>query len=268
VIRQKNAGPAFARNVGASRASGDIILFTDSDCEPADGWLAEMLRPFEEDPVLAGVKGVYRTRQREIAARFVQYEYEDKYRKMARHRAINFIDTYSAGFKRSVFMEMGGYDTGFPVACAEDVELSYRMYARGFKMVFNPRAAVYHIHPSSLRNYMKKKYKFAYWRMLAVRKNPARAISDSHTPQTMKLQMVLAPLVAGAGASSAFAPGADTVFAAALLLILAAAAPFTARTMRRDPIVGLLSPGLLFARGVSQFLGVLGGGVSLLKNKA
>ena len=43
---------------------------------------------------------------------------------------------------------------------------------RGWKMKFAPAAIVYHTHPDTLSKYLKKKYKFAFWRMLAVRKNP------------------------------------------------------------------------------------------------
>ena len=58
------------------------------------------------------------------------------------------MDTYSAAFRRDRFLEMNGYDTSFPVACAEDIELSYRMSARGWKMKFAPDAIVYHTHPT------------------------------------------------------------------------------------------------------------------------
>ena len=67
---------------------------------------------------------------------------------------------------------MNGYDTSFPVACAEDIELSYRISSKGYKMVFNPNAIVYHIHPNSLIAYLKKKYKFAFWRVRGCKKNP------------------------------------------------------------------------------------------------
>ena len=88
---------------------------------------------------------------------------------------------------------MKGYDISFPVACAEDIELSYRMSARGWKMKFAPAAIVYHTHPDTLSRYLKKKYKFAFWRVLAVRKNPGKAVRDSHTPQLMKLQLLFVP---------------------------------------------------------------------------
>src|ERR1700693_5086762 len=82
LITQSNAGPAAARNRGALEARGTIILFTDDECVPMPEWLGAMIDPFK-DPGVVGAKGIYRTRQRSLAARFVQIEYEDKYRRMS-----------------------------------------------------------------------------------------------------------------------------------------------------------------------------------------
>jgi cellulose synthase/poly-beta-1,6-N-acetylglucosamine synthase-like glycosyltransferase len=258
LVSQANAGPASARNRGALEARGKILLFTDDDCVPMPEWLDAMLGPFK-DPEVVGAKGVYRTHQKSLAARFVQIEYEDKYRLMAGLSSIDFIDTYSAGFRRDRFLEMTGYDTSFPVACAEDIELSYRMSARGWKMKFVPAAIVYHTHPDTLSRYLKKKYKFAYWRMLAVRKNPGKGVKDSHTPQIMKLQLLLAPVLVVAVifdlAARPMVPVSGLVLAGFLLTTL----PFTLRAIRKDPMVGILSPILLAARACAQVLGVAAG---------
>ena len=260
LISQQNQGPAVARNKGAEEAEGDIIIFIDSDCVAFPNWIEEMLKPFKKDPEVAGVKGAYKTRQNELAARFVQYEYEDKYDKMKKDKYIDFIDTYSAAFKREVFLEMGGYDTEFPVACAEDAEFSYRLSKKGHKMVFNPHALVYHIHPSSLFAYLKKKYKFAFWRMLAVKKNPDKILSDSHTPQIMKVQMLMSPLIfASIVLSIPFSKYMANFSTGLLLLFLLISLPFTIKTMKKDVLVGLLSPFFLFLRGIAQFIGVGGG---------
>ncbi len=265
LMTQANAGPASARNRGALAAQGKILLFTDDDCVPMPNWLDAMLAPFA-DPEVVGAKGVYRTHQRGLAARFVQIEYEDKYRLMARLPDIDFIDTYSAGFRRDRFLEMSGYDTSFPVACAEDIELSYRMSARGWKMKFVPSAVVFHTHPDTISRYLKKKYKFAFWRVLAVRKNPSKGVKDSHTPQMMKLQLLFAPALLLAVAFDLVVrprvPLSSVVIGGFFLSTL----PFALRAVRKDPVVGILSPVLLAARACAQMLGVTAGLIYARRN--
>ncbi len=259
LIKQANAGPAAARNKGAAAAKGEIILFTDSDCVPEGNWIKEMVNPFKDNRDVVGVKGRYRTKQREATARFVQFEYEDKYRYMQKDKYIDFIDTYSAGFKGEIFLEMRGYDTEFPVACAEDVELSFRLSKKGYKMIFNPNAVVYHIHPARLKDYLRKKYKFAYWRIVAVKKNPGKIIKDSHTPQIMKLQVLFPPAVLG---SALLAIAYNSLMYFSLLcffVFILTTIPFTIRTGKKDLMVGLISPVFLFLRSLSQFLGICGG---------
>ncbi len=258
LINQANGGPAAARNRGAEQAKGSIILFTDDDCVPVSDWLSAMVEPFNDREVI-GVKGVYRTRQRSLVARFVQVEYEDRYRLMADLPCIDFIDTYSAGFRRDRFLEMNGYDTNFPTACAEDAELSYRMSARGWIMKFVPTAIVYHTHPDTLWRYLKKKYKFAFWRVLALSKNPSKTLKDSHTPQTMKLQLLLAPALLLALSRDLLMHTTILAWPLVLASFLVSTVPFTLRAARKDPLVGLISPILLAARSCSQALGLMAG---------
>jgi hypothetical protein len=154
---------------------------------------------------------------------------------------------------------MGGYDTSFPVACAEDIELSYRMSARGWKMKFAPNAIVYHTHPDTLSQYLKKKYKFAFWRVLAVRKNPSKGFKDSHTPQVMKLQLLFTPALLVAMVMDLTMRPPVPVTVLVLGAFLFSALPFAVRAVAKDPIVGLLSPLLLAMRACAQALGVTAG---------
>jgi len=258
LLSQENQGPAAARNNGVRQAQGDIILFTDADCTVSDNWIEEMTCLLKSNPEVVGAKGVYKTSQKSLVARFVQLEYEDKYDVMKRHKYIDFIDTYSACFRKHVFIKMDGYNRSFPVACAEDVELSFRLANAGYKMLFAPRAIVYHIHPDNFAGYLKKKYKFAYWRILAVRKNPNKIVKDSHTPQTMKLQVLLIPLIvlsllAGIWMRS-FIPAVIVLF-----VYFATTIPFVFKAVKKDVSAGLMSPVLLLSRSTAQFLGIVHG---------
>lgn len=265
LINQANAGPAAARNRGALEARGSIILFTDDDCVPMPDWLDAMIVPFE-DPDVVGARGVYRTHQKRLTPRLVQIEYEERYRLMSNLDRIDFIDTYSAAFRRDRFLEMTGYDTSFPVASAEDAELSYRMSARGWKMKFAPAAIVYHTHPDTLWRYLKRKYKYAFWRVLAVRKNPSKAVKDSHTPQLMKLQLLFAPALPLVAVFDLMARSALHASLFMVAISLASTLPFAVRAIAKDPVVGLLSPVLIAARAWAQVLGVTAGLICTRRN--
>jgi glycosyltransferase involved in cell wall biosynthesis len=259
LIAQAQKGPAAARNEGVSVSNGDILLFTDADCVPASNWVQEMVQPFE-DGQIAGVKGVYRTRQRGIIPRFVQCEYEERYELMAGQRYIDFIDTYSAGYRREIFVAAGGFDTRYPTASVEDQELSFRLAERGHRMVFNPSAVVYHQHPGTLRAYFRRKFNIGYWKVMVLRRHPGKAVRDSHTPQMVKIQMGLVLVLVPFLALLLLRSFSCSLPLLAVLLFLISTLPFTARALRKDPIVGLLSPILLFVRALALGLGMVKGG--------
>ena len=261
---QDHAGPATARNLGAQHARGDIVLFTDADCEPAPGWIEHMIAPFR-DARAVGVKGAYLTRQQEVVPRFVQMEYEDKYDHMAQEEFIDFIDTYAAGYRRDVLMTSGGFDPTFPVASVEDQELSFRLAEQGYKMVFAPEAQVYHWgHPRNLWTYWRRKFKIGYWKVKIARRYPGKLLRDSHTPQILKVQILLGglaglcllggflwpPLLWGLGVSGA--------------LFLLTTAPFACKAWGKDPLAAAVSPGLLLVRALALGTGFATGLVTSL----
>jgi glycosyltransferase involved in cell wall biosynthesis len=188
LLRQANGGPALARNHGAQVAQSELLLFTDADCVPEPTWAQAFLNAFA-DPQVVGVKGVYLTRQRALTAQFVQAEYEDRYDRMRGQPTIDFVDTYSAGYRRTIFWENGGFDPAFRMA--EDQEFSFRLAQQGHRLVFVPTARVYHLHDESIGEYAWRKFHIGYWKSMIARRHPARLIHDSHTPQVLKVQILL-----------------------------------------------------------------------------
>lgn len=259
-IRQSNRGPATARNAGAREAKGKIILFTDADCVPDKDWIQEMARPFA-DPSVSAVKGAYRTLQPSVVARFSQIEFEERFEMLKKAPSIDMVDTYSAAFRKEVFLGAGGFDTSFPVANNEDTELSYRLSNSGHRMVFNPRAVVCHLnHPDSVRRYARLKFWRGYWRMVVYRRFPDKMLKDTYTPQTLKFQ-ILAAMMMGAclPVGLLFPYYGSVLFIFAAFLFLALSIPFFLTALRKDPAVAIVSPALLFLRAASIGLGALWG---------
>jgi len=257
LFRQKNQGPAVARNLGAKESIGEIILFTDSDCEPDHHWVEEMYRAFQNEAEnIIGAKGFYRTRQQQIAARFAQIEYENKYDLVRKEKYIDFIDTYSAGYRRDVFLDNGGFDSIYTTASGEDSELSYRLALKGCKMVVVPDAIVYHRHPDTLMKYLKKKFRNAYWRTVTWKKHPQKILKDSHTPQTLKAQIVFCGIMLCSAAGILLNQSMIYAFAISAGLFSVSILPFTLKALKKDVMVGFLSPFFLFSRSIAFMLGV------------
>jgi cellulose synthase/poly-beta-1,6-N-acetylglucosamine synthase-like glycosyltransferase len=267
LIRQANAGPAAARNAGARAAHGDVLLFTDADCAPTPDWTERMVAAFA-DPTVAGAKGVYQTRQTGLVPRFVQMEYESKYARMRGQERIDFIDTYSAGYRRDVFMQAGGFDSVFKIN--EDQEFSFRLSAAGHRLVFIPDACVEHIHDESLLDYVRRKFWIGYWKALVTRRHPSKLAKDSHTPQLLKVQMGLTGL------------GGILVASGALLRRAGAARwglrcwvgfgvttlPSLRQAWRKDRGITWLAPMLLFLRAWALGVGFVLGNLRLIATRS
>ena len=259
IIHAEHGGPAHARNLGAWAAEGDLLLFADADCEPISGWIESFAHAFT-DPFVSGAKGTYATRQRSLVARFVQQEYQERYDRTSRQEKIDFIDTYSACYRRDVFVQNRGFDAvSFPTMAVEDQELSFRLAERGHRLVFVPEALVYHQHLTSAIRYFRRKYNISHWKMYLLQRYPGKAVRDSHTPQLIKLQIVLL-LAALLGTLGIFLPPLGSLIAIGLWSAYGLSMlPLLSKIAQRDPPVLFIAPIMIFIRTLALGLGLLSG---------
>ncbi|AGW14675.1 B12-binding domain-containing radical SAM protein [Megalodesulfovibrio gigas] len=250
----RNHGPAAARNLGGQYARGAVVVFTDADCRPGPDFLVNILKKFE-DPTVDGVQGAYRTLQRQLTARFAQAEFESRYALHEDGGPVDLVATYAAAFRRSVFLESGGFDVSYPTANNEDTEFSYRLLAAGRRLVFAPRAVVQHLHPASLGRYCRTKFWRAYWRVRVYRRYPDKAVSDRYTSKAVKFQTLAAMLGWAILPLAVCWPGLFRVEALLAAGIAASALPWTGRLLRQDVVLALAVPGFVLARAAALAAG-------------
>lgn len=262
VFANPHHGPAWQRNFGAKKAKGKIIVYTDSDCIPGKNWLKEMVKPIESGEV-AGVQGTYRTLNRKsLIARFEGYEIEKRHERMKKQKYIDFIGTFSAAYVKNIFLKFGGFDTRFKTASGEDPELSYRIAKAGYKLVFNPKAYVYHPHPDSLKKYLKQKFYRAYWRVLMYKKHPDKMMKDSYTGIEVPLSVISVFLFILFTFLSIFEKTLLIFSVLSVLFFVMINADSISFMGRKERKMYLLAPLLIFLR---TFVWIIGFGIGILK---
>ncbi len=253
VIKQeRKRGAAAARNSGVEAAKGKLICFTDADCRPRNNWIQQLTLPFTDQEII-GAKGTYASEQTELVARFVQIEYEDKYDLLLTQDRINFIDTYSAAYRKQILVANDGFDE--QIFYVEDQELSFRLAARGYQMVFYPQAVVTHLHSNSWSSYFRKKFMIGYWKAQILRRFPGRAVQDSHTPQVLKVQILLLALMIASAAGALLTTWSAVALAIFAVIFLVSTLPFLAKAWSKDRAVALAAPFLLGTRALALGFG-------------
>ena len=141
LIVQPHAGPATARNRGVSEASGAFIAFTDDDCMPAPDWLAKLGSRLDADPgcIVAGNTVNTLTDNPYSTASQMLIDYLNAYYNKERAR---FLTSNNMALAKDVFIKIGGFDTSFPLAAAEDREFCDRCVHNGLRTVFASEAVV------------------------------------------------------------------------------------------------------------------------------
>ncbi|HJZ43039.1 MAG TPA: glycosyltransferase, partial [Hyphomicrobiaceae bacterium] len=138
------SGKSAAINLAAAASSGDIIVIVDCDCSYDRSAIASIVAPFS-DPAVGGVAGdlIPRNADASLVARFQAIEYLLSISVGKRIGAaidqVCCISGAFGAFRRQALIEVGGYDVGG----GEDLDLTIRIRAAGWKVVFADEAICY-----------------------------------------------------------------------------------------------------------------------------
>ncbi len=159
VINIKDRGVSKARNVGAQRAKGEILLFLDADTLLDPRFIAEMYESFADSNVVCvsgSVGGLERLGIIGDLFKFFHYSLMNTVAALTAHFGFPSFPTVCCACRKSVFHGIGGFDEG--LAIAEDLVFSRRMGKIG-KCLVNKGAKAY----TSLRRVKKNGRMKNYW---------------------------------------------------------------------------------------------------------
>ena len=164
-------GPGRARNLAASLARYDVLLFMGDDILPADDrfFVTHATRHAENPESDFAVLGRVDWPEDEFPVTFTMSHTLEDGSQFAFSRLTpgglaswQFFYTSNLSIKKSLVPDWmaGGFDTGFPGAALEDMELAYRFCQsnQGLRLHYEPASIGLHHHPYNLGGFLDRQF--------------------------------------------------------------------------------------------------------------
>ncbi len=163
IIASGKVGPAEKRDLSIKYAKGEILAFLDDDAYPERDWLVRAVRHFKNKKV-AAVGGPAVTPaddgilQKTSGAVFESYlgggATRNRYLPLGKKKEVDDWPTVNLLVRKDIFKAVGGFDnTYWP---GEDTKLCLDIIHTGYRIIYEPKAVVYHHRRSNLLKHFKQ----------------------------------------------------------------------------------------------------------------
>jgi GT2 family glycosyltransferase len=166
-LYEKGLGISESKNWGVKNASGDVIVFFDSDCvippqyfETVDIYLAQDKLDAYGGPDKADTS--FNPQQKAISYAMTSFFTTGGIRGKKKHVGQYQPRSFNMGIRREVFNKLGGF-SGLKVS--EDIDLSIRLAKNGYKTGLIEDAYVYHKRRSTFYKFFRQVFSFGSGRI-------------------------------------------------------------------------------------------------------
>ncbi|MBK5133585.1 glycosyltransferase [Candidatus Bathyarchaeota archaeon] len=154
ISKSLNAPAAY--NYAIKIVDASIIGFIDSDAKVEQEWLNKLVVNLANSRV-AGVSGSIETwNNKNLWARSIGYDLKSRYDRIK--KPVARIATMNLLLKKRILEEVGGFDENLP--SQYDTDLGFRISARGYKILLEPKAKCYHYNRTNVKAYFKQQLQY------------------------------------------------------------------------------------------------------------
>ncbi len=171
IITQKNMGLSYARNVGMNAARGEILIYTDSDCEADEDWLYYLALALVRSnhtgmggPNLIPDEGSW-------VADCVGLSPGGPTHVMIDDRTAEHVPGCNMAFYTWAAREINGFDPQYRKA-GDDVDFIWRLQHRGYSIGFAPASQVWHYRRNTIKAYLNQQRGYGEAEALLKYKHP------------------------------------------------------------------------------------------------
>ena len=174
-IHESRPGLSVARNASIQASRGKFIAFTDDDCIVDVNWITQLIGNFSDSQVMCVTgRNISTKGEEELFERFLSsHKGLEKHEFSLDSSSLTLSSLLKMGtkttalresgpfpwcvgtgsnmaFRREIFKSVGMFDeklgAGTPQLGGEDMDMFFRIFSHGFKLVYNPEAVIYHDH--------------------------------------------------------------------------------------------------------------------------
>lgn len=163
VRRERNGGPAAARNTGLAHVSTEAVAFLDSDCVASSDWI-ERLAAHLADPLVGAVAPrIVAIESRTSAGRYAvsrgSLDLGEREARVVPSTRVAYVPTAALLVRRNALEDLARrgevFDTG--LRYGEDVDLVWRLSEAGWRIRYDPSVQVRHHEPQTWRELLRRR---------------------------------------------------------------------------------------------------------------
>ena len=162
-FRQKNQGPAAARNYGVTMAKGEYVAFIDDDCRAAPDWLHNLSRRLSPNLIVGGrtSNALRNNLYAEATQLLIAFIYD-----FFAPTKLLFFASNNFALSRDLFLDAKGFDeehfgnTEPYTSAGEDREFCVRWTHTGGELLLAYDANIQHYHSLDFSSFCKLHFKY------------------------------------------------------------------------------------------------------------
>ncbi len=171
--RLEPGGLSNARNAGAAMACGEVLAFTDDDCEPDREWILRLGAIFSREIYAAAGGPNLPPSPRSWEEAVVRAAPGAPSHVMLDDEEAEHLPGCNLAVTKTAFDAIGGFDPQFHTA-GDDVDFCWRLRDAGFRLGFVPGAFVWHWRRPSIMDFLRQQLGYGRAEHLLLAKHPAR----------------------------------------------------------------------------------------------
>lgn len=162
LINKKNIGFAGSVNRAVKLTHGEFIFLLNSDVKLKKINFEKSISDLKRDQKIFAVTFLQEERDGQIVGKNVIFFKRGlighKKSKNLKKGLTAWAEGGSSLIRKKYFEELGGFDEIYAPFYWEDIDLSYRAYGRGWKVIFDPEIVVQHYHESTIGKFYAKNF--------------------------------------------------------------------------------------------------------------